>query len=275
MQKEEIIWISLDEIDILILESQYCNTSIRLITELIKKGITLIICGENHMPIGTLNSLVNNQRTAKYNKLQIKWTQQIKQLVWKEIIKHKILLQNYVLKKFNKIGKTDFLTKYIDEVEKGDITNREGLAAKIYFRELFGSDFIRTQNADDIVNSSLNFSYQVFRSKISQEIVAHGYLPSIGIFHCSEYNYFSLSDDILEVYRPIIDYYVTSILLEEKYEFLNSKLKEKLLKIMLNNILINNTKQKIIESIRFVVNSITDSLTLKDINNLVFPEFFI
>lgn len=275
LEKDEVIWICLDEIDVLIIESQYCNTSIKLLTELLKKGITVIICGDNHMPIGTLNTLSNNQRSAKYNKIQINWSKSIKQLVWKEIVKHKIYLQKIVLSKYNNTEKTEILDKYIEEVEKGDITNREGLAAKIYFRELFGSDFIRKSNADDIINSSFNYLYQVIRSKISQEIVSHGYLSSIGIFHCSEYNYFCLADDIIEVYRPILDYYVIEILENNEYDFLCTKLKEQLLSVLLKYIVINNTKHRIIESIRLVVVSITDVLSCNSINELTFPNLLL
>lgn len=273
LQNDEIVWVNLDEIDVLIIESQYCNTSIRLFIELIKKGITLILCSENHMSIACLNSLISNQRAAKYNKLQVKWQKKTKQIIWKYIIKHKIYLQVQVLKFFLKTDKIDILLKYIDEVKDGDITNREGLAAKIYFRELFGNDFIRTRNADDICNSCLNYLYQVVRSKISQEIIARGYKPSLGIFHCSEYNYFCLADDIIEVFRPILDYYIIRILLEDEYDFLCTQLKEKLLEILLKYVLIKNVKHKILESIKLIVVNIIDVLTNENISAIILPEF--
>lgn len=200
IQKEEIVWINLDEIDMIILESQSCNTSIKLLSELSKKGINVLFCSDNHMPIGMLTSINNNQRTAKYNRLQLEWNNEIKRKVWTKIIKHKILLQMVCLFKLNKNDKIDLLKNYIKEVQNGDITNREGLAAKVYFHELFGLDFVRKRNAEDIINSSLNYIYQVIRAKLAQEIVAHGYLPTIGIFHSSEYNYFGLADDFIEVY---------------------------------------------------------------------------
>ncbi|MFR5891890.1 MAG: hypothetical protein ACLUG4_05360 [Bacilli bacterium] len=53
---------------------------------------------------------------------------------------------------------------------------------RFIFTELFGLDFIRTRNATDIVNSSLNYIYQVVRAKIAQEIISHGYISSLGIF---------------------------------------------------------------------------------------------
>ncbi len=273
LQKDEIVWICLDEIDMIIIETLMCNTSIKLLSEIAKKGISLVICGENHMPLGVLQGITDNQRAAKYNRYQIEWDKAVKQVVWQKIVKQKILLQMVVLYKMKKLEKIEILKGYIDQVEKGDITNREGLAAKVYFHELFGLDFVRKRNADDIINSSLNYIYQIARAKIAQEIVAHGYISSLGIFHCSEYNYFGLADDIIEVYRPIIDYYTIQLIEEEEVEFMTSMFKEKLLNIMYQYINFGKSKQKIIESIRLYVISITDALTNSTIENITFPYF--
>lgn len=231
----DLIWINLDEIDVIVIESLICNTSVKLLIEIVKKGISVILCGDNHMPIGTINSLVDNQRSAKFNRKQIEWNKSLKQIVWQRIIKHKILLQSIVLYMLGKKEKLELLKEFADNVEVGDITNREGHAAKIYFHELFGSDFIRERNSTDIYNSSINFMYQVIRSKISQEIVSHGYISSLGIFHCNEFNYFGLADDLIEVYRPIIDYYVYKLIREENVTFLTSNIKEKMLTLVNQN----------------------------------------
>lgn len=270
----DLIWINLDEIDVIVIESLICNTSVKLLIEIVKKGISVILCGDNHMPIGMINSLVDNQRSAKFNRKQIEWNKSLKQIVWQRIIKHKILLQLIVLYKLGKKEKLELLKEFADNVEVGDITNREGHAAKIYFHELFGSDFIRERNSTDIYNSSINFMYQVIRSKISQEIVSHGYISSLGIFHCNEFNYFGLADDLIEVYRPIIDYYVYKLIREENVTFLTSNIKEKMLKILFNYVNFGKSKQKILESIRLYVISVTDSLTNENLDDLTFPTFY-
>lgn len=274
LHNEEIIWINLDEIDLIVIESLYCNTSIKLLIELINKGINVVFCGENHMPLGMLTSINNNQRTAKYNRIQVEWKKEIKKNVWTKIIQQKIILQMVCLYKLNRKDKIDVLKKYIEEIEPGDITNREGLAAKVYFHELFGLDFIRTRNAEDIINSSLNYMYQVLRAKIAQEIVAHGYIPTIGIFHCSEYNYFGLADDLIEVYRPIVDYYIVRLIDEEYVSYLTPLFKEKLMNILYENVLFGNTKRKIIESVRMFVVEILDSISNENIESIIFPYFY-
>ena len=59
---------------------------------------------------------------------------------WNQIVKRKIENSIRVLEMTSKeefpISK---LTEYINEITDGDSKNREGLAAKMYFRSLFGS----------------------------------------------------------------------------------------------------------------------------------------
>ena len=60
----------------------------------------------------------------------------------------------------------------MEQVEDGDSGNREGLAAKMVFRELFGDDFKRY--ADDSINAALNYGYSILRSQIARALVARG-----------------------------------------------------------------------------------------------------
>lgn len=159
------------------------------------------------------------------------------------------------------------------EVEDGDPTNREGLAAKVYFRELFGEGFSRERRDEGIINSSLNYIYQIVRSKIAQVIVGHGYIPSLGIFHISEYNYFGFADDLIEVFRPICDHYVMKLLQKEDVKFMSPIFKEKLVGILLEKVEIRGTKQKISEAIKIFVRSVTDALTSQKLDTLQFPLF--
>lgn len=273
MQKDEIIWVNLNEIDIIIIEDLLSAITLKLLSELSKKGIVLVVCDEKHMPISILQALLNNQRTAKYNKLQLEWNKNTKRNVWTKIVKHKILLQLLVLIKLNKTEKVELMANYIENVELGDISNREGLAAKVYFHELFGSDFNRKREAEDVINSALNYIYQVIRAKIAQEIIAHGYIPSLGIYHCSEYNYFGLADDIIEVFRPIADLFIINIIEKEEITFMTSTLKEKILNILYELIKYKNSKQKFIEVIRLYTIEIIDCLTLNAFDNINFPYF--
>lgn len=50
----------------------------------------------------------------------------------------------------------------------------------MYFREMYGEDFVRMD--EDVVNAGLNYGYSIFRSLITSIIVGKGYLPNLAFF---------------------------------------------------------------------------------------------
>lgn len=188
---------------------------------------------------------------------QIRWDENKKKRIQQKIVKAKIYNQIEILKKndknFNVIQK---LFQFIDEVELGDSTNREGLAAKMYFREMFGDDFIRFD--EDIVNAGLNYGYSIFRSLISAIIVAKGYLPNIGIFHRGKQNMFNLSDDIIEVFRPIVDDYVLNNMFDDI--LFKQEHRESLIQLTNKKVKIDNRKQTIPNAIHVYLENIFKEL---------------
>src|SRR5690606_7019689 len=152
-------------------------------------NVVLVICDKKHIPCGMYLPLNRHSRTVKMVRKQIKWNQNDRDELWKQIIKYKIENQSIILYFFTKNEEKFMqLKEYIDDIQSGDISNREGHAAKIYFNTIFGSDFYRSN--DCIENAMLNYGYAIIRAYITRSIVGYGYNPSIGIFHKSEYNSF-------------------------------------------------------------------------------------
>lgn len=263
-------YINLDEISTLVLDDARCLVSIKLLSELCEKGISVILTDGSHKPVGTLTTLYNNVRAPKKNKEQITWDENLKGYLWTEIVKNKIKNQMEVLKLLHKAEKMQILEEYINTIEFGDKTNREGIASRTYFKELFGISFKRFN--EDIINFCLNYAYQIIRSKISQEIVALGYQPSFGICHKNEYNTFNLADDFIEVFRPIIDYYVYKILNESVDEYLTPSLKGKLVNIVNERVEYRNSSYKIHNVITFYLQDLTNFLENGDLSKINFPK---
>ena len=88
-------------------------------------------------------------------------------------------------------------------VNSNDKTNREAIAARIYFSNLFGEGF--TRNRDCPVNYALNYGYKILASYISSCITGRGLLPALGIHHIGPENAFNLTYDFIEPFRYIID----------------------------------------------------------------------
>ena len=98
---------------------------------------------------------------------------------------------------------SELLFGYASEVTDGDLTNREGHAAKVYFNRIFGEDGSRRK--ETFANICLNYGYAVILSAVNREITACGYLTQLGIWHRNEYNNFNLGCDFMEPLRVIVD----------------------------------------------------------------------
>ena len=266
---EDKFHVNLDEISTLVLDDPRCLVSLKLLSELCERGINVVFTDGSHKPVGSLTTLYNNVRAPKKNKLQINWDNNLKGYLWTSIVKNKIINQREVLKRLNKTDKIDILNDYIQSIEYGDCTNREGLASRTYFKELFGISFKRFN--EDIINYCLNFSYQIIRSKISQEIVALGYQPSFGICHKSEYNTFNLADDFIEVFRPIIDDFVLNNCVNKERFSREDRLN--LIKLSTKNMLYHNQTNTFLNVINMYISEILEKITTNKIEEIEIPLF--
>ena len=150
------------------------------------------------------------------------------------------------------------LNEYINEVVNGDIKNREGLAAKMYFRSIFGSDFIRFY--DDKINAALNYGYTIIASAIIRNLAVFGLNTYLGIHHNSKINNFNLAYDFLEPYRSIVDKYVfdnqDEIVFPLSFEF-----RKKLINLLNKEVLHNNKRYTVEYSISLLIKSYIKSFS--------------
>lgn len=218
VQKEtKEIWIPLDDIMMIVIDNMKITITTRLMCALAMHNVGLVICDQDHHPIGYYSSYDNYSRISKSIQYQIRYSQVSYDNLWKDIVKNKISNQSKVLIALNSIKENiDKLVIYESEVENGDLTNREAHAAKIYFNALMGSGFSRG-NKDILLNSGLDYGYAIIRSYLAKLCVGYGLNSQIGIHHRNEYNRFNLVDDLIEPFRPIVDYYAVHLLEGEKF----------------------------------------------------------
>ncbi len=209
--------IPLKDIGSIVVEDYKATFTLKILNKFVEYNILLITCDEQHNPYAILNSVGSHSRQYKMVMNQIKWGEKEKGLLWQEIIKQKLKNQKEILRKLKKdedvIKK---LEQYIEEVEIDDKGNREGIGGGIYFRELLGDEF-RRKVGEGVYNSALNYGYTILTSKISRVISGRALLPYVGIHHKSEYNNFNLSCDLVEIFRPVVDFYVATHLKEKEY----------------------------------------------------------
>ena len=258
--------IHLSEISVLILESTAISLTAYLLCELSKWKIDVIFCDEKRCPYGVLSTLYGSHDTSLKYRKQIAWGQEAKDFVWAEIIRAKILGQWSVLSEERADARL-LLDGYAQEVLPGDMTNREGHAAKVYFNALFGMSFSRSQ--ENNTNAALNYGYGILLSIVAREITANGYCTQLGIFHDNMFNEFNLACDFMEPFRPFIDFTVSEMELSD----FGHKEKVQIVRTLNEQIKIGGQKQYMLNAIRIYVKSVLDALEEKDISLVRFPSY--
>lgn len=170
-------------------------------------GISLFSTGPTHHPNGIFLPYLPHTRTTRTLRLQLALGRPATKRAWQAIVQAKIRNQARCLQLAEKTG-VDRLESLARRVRSGDPDNLESQASVVHFRDLFGKDFRRAQPR--WINAALDYGYAIFRAAIARGLVAHGFLPALGLFHASEQNAFNLADDLIEPYRPLVDLHVNA-----------------------------------------------------------------
>ncbi len=251
--------VHLSEIHTIIVDSTAVAITGSLLCEIEKYKIKIVFCDEKHNPHSELVPYFGSHDTSEKLKLQTAWTEERKALIWQDVIKLKIKKQYEHL---NSLGLSEaiLLAQYINEVDVGDKTNREGHSAKVYFNALFGKNFTRTSQSQ--INSFLNYGYAILLSAFNREVLSNGYITQLGIFHRNEYNKFNLSCDLMEPFRVIVDKAVMGMVDQE----FDREQRLKLINILNLEVEIDGKKQFLTNAIKIYSKSVFDALSDKKID---------
>ena len=217
--------IPLSDIDTVIFSHIGVVITIPLLSKLVENNIDIIVCDDKNDPIGIFQPFNNHSLVFKRLNNQLNWKLTRKKKFWKIIIEQKIQseIDSLTIEKKNDLVVKQ-LNVYKDSVYTDDQTNREAIAARSYFQELFGNGFTRDDN--NVVNAALNYGYKIIASYISKCITSRGLITQLGVHHIGESNPFNLTYDFIEPFRVFIDLWVyenikSSFSTYEKTEIIN------------------------------------------------------
>ena len=216
--------VPLDDIGILMISAFGATCTKDALVSLAERGAVTILCGSKGMPSALVLPVNANYESALRIRVQSQASQPLKKRLWQAIVTAKLKHQSEVLKFFEKQEKAKRIEVYSRQVQSGDPQNREASGARIYWKTLFGDDFFRNPEGD-WPNSLLNYGYALLRACAARAICAAGLNPIFGIHHENSTNPFPLADDVMEPYRPLVDYYTKKIL-EEDITELNATAKQ-------------------------------------------------
>lgn len=263
--------IPLEDVDIIVLENNRITVTVKLLEKCAENKVALFICDDKHMPVAVQLPFNSYHRPLNVYKLQQNVSAPLKKQIWKKIVTYKIMNQAKCIALSGADGE-ESLRVLAKQVKSGDSTNREAVAAQKYFKKLFGTSFKR--RSDSEINSAMNYGYAIIRGCISRYLVAHGFLPFLGIMHQNELNKFNLADDFLEVYRPFVDIKVYELVkVKAKNDFIFDKeIKHEMVKILQDPVQLNGLNFTVSNSIEKIIESYHNVLQTKDYDKLLLPE---
>lgn len=199
--KEIIGTVPIEDIALLMLDNYQITISNQLLIKLQGNNVAIVSCDEHHLPFGMMLPLYGHSEYSERIKHQLQASEPLKKQLWKQTVEQKIANQEALLSLYDKVSEP--LATYKLNVKSGDTSNREGMAAQYYWKNLF-ENFSRQRFGEE-PNNLLNFGYAVLRSIVARALVSSGMLPVLGLFHKNKYNAYCLADDIMEPYRPFVD----------------------------------------------------------------------
>ena len=214
--------VPLEQLRQILVNSLSCRVDAGAIAAAAEGHVHMLFCGYKHLPVCELIPLGQHHEAAGAVIDQAEWKQEEKDNIWKEIVLAKLRNQLRLLREKDRTPPPRFI-EYCKSIVPGDKTNREALAARMYFSSLFGHEFRR--HAADETNLKLNYGYTILCSAFTRILAMHGYHTGLGIHHCSRDNPVNLSSDLMEPFRPLVD----RLVLESGDSTLNWDMKKKLI----------------------------------------------
>ncbi len=254
LKQTDSISYPLEDLNSVLIENNQSIITIKSLTELIKNNVIVYVCDEKHLPSSYLlgyNSFYTNLTIYNY---QVNNGKPFLKQLWKSIVQQKILNQIEVL---NINGIKHDLNDYVSLVKSDDADNIESVVANKYFKLLFGNGF--TRRTDNLINSALNYGYAIIRGAIARTVVSHGLQPFIGIHHSNYLNNFNLVDDLIEVFRPVVDLFVYNNFTNTVETDLTTEIKLKLQNLLNADVIINSATYAVSYAIELFVESLVSS----------------
>lgn len=236
-------------------------------------NVPVVVMGKNYHPIGIFSSLSYHGESKNMLEHQIDASNVFCKNLWQVIIKRKILGQAIILKHYSPFaGADEYLYPLMNKVTSGDGKNCEAVAAAHYWKNIFEAPFYRKGQNGEGFNVLLNYAYAIMRAILARAIIASGLNPALGVHHHNKRNPFCLVDDLIEVFRPIIDGFLLENLPNLSLDLTPAD-KKILAQIPSLTILNHDNEQSIIATTAYeLVQSYSNSLKNKKIN-LRFPNF--
>lgn len=202
-----------------VLLGQKTSIDAAVLHQLAAFDVITLVCGWNGVPNAGMYAWSEHTRVGARQLAQVRMTLPRRKNAWGQVVRAKVSGQAANLRC---LGSQDwrFLAEMAKKVRSGDPNNVEGRAARYYWARVFGEDgagFSRGPHGGGR-NAFLDYGYAVLRGHGVRAVLAAGLSACVGIFHRNRSNAFNLVEDLIEPFRPAVDWVVAGLPAEASLE---------------------------------------------------------
>jgi CRISP-associated protein Cas1 len=196
----------LEDVASIIITSFSAQLHSHLFLEAAKHGVALIIC-ESFKPV-SLVLPANRSTDTLLSRATLDLSSQVRNALWMKTIEAKC--QNQV-SLAEHIASNDVRIPAMRATAVGKKPHKEAICAKAFWqilgRALDDDEFIRERSRGGL-NDLLNYGYAVLLSTVLQKLFGVGLDPTFGISHVARERSTPLAYDLMEPFRPCVDWRV-------------------------------------------------------------------
>lgn len=199
--------IPLEDVAAIIITSFSASIHSKLLLEAAKFGVSLVIC-ENFKP-ASLVLPANRATDTQLTRAQAYISAQLRKRLWHKTIDAKCLNQFSLA---SELAPDDDRLARLGQLACSRAPTKEAECAKVFWRiyadHVAETDDFRRQREGGGPNPLLNYGYAVLLSTVLQNLFACGLDPTFGISHVTRERSTPLAYDLMEPFRPCVDWRV-------------------------------------------------------------------
>lgn len=197
--------IPLEDVAAIIITSFSASIHSKLLLEAAKFGVGLVIC-ENFKP-ASLVLPANRASDTLLTRAQAYIPAQLKQRLWHKTIDAKCQNQHSLA---CELAPDDNRLERLGQLSRSRAPTKEAECAKLFWRiyadHVAETDDFRRRRDGGGPNPLLNYGYAVLLSTVLQNLFAVGLDPTFGISHVTRERSTPLAYDLMEPFRPCVDW---------------------------------------------------------------------
>jgi CRISP-associated protein Cas1 len=271
-RSEGVSKIALVDIAALVIESPQVVLTTAVLQSLAEHDIPLQVADSKHYPAAMLFPTKGHVATVERQRKQLDLNPAVGGGLWQKIIAAKIRNQAAVLKAIGQDTAIERLLRLATELSPGDPGNHEAQAAQAYWPALFENNFRREKRgAEEVRNSALNFGYTIVRALVARYVALSGLTPISGIGHTNQQNPLALVDDLMEPFRPAVDWLVVrSVAADSEW---TTSTKQQMLQVLENPMKLGTNHFRFSAAVFEFVQNYVRAITAGDASRLICPAW--